>query len=119
MVPTHCRLFGTGVGLVRNSCDVCVDTLRARRQHVSFRINTPGALSPGERIPVVTIQLGSCGYVMDPFVQQLARLCRVHVTRCKWVFVPSHAVGRTIRNGVNELGSPRPARLTVAALWGA
>ena len=33
---------------------------------------------------------------MDPFVQQLASLCRLHVTRSKWVFVPSHAVGRTI-----------------------
>src|SRR3954470_496040 len=33
---------------------------------------------------------------MDPFVQQLAALCRDQVTRCKWVFVPSHAVGRTI-----------------------
>src|SRR3954447_1825994 len=33
---------------------------------------------------------------MDPFVQQLASLCRQHVTRSKWVFVPSHAVGRTI-----------------------
>ena len=33
---------------------------------------------------------------MDPFVQQLASLCRVQVTRCKWVFVPTHAVGRTI-----------------------
>src|SRR5688572_1686363 len=33
---------------------------------------------------------------MDPFVQQLADLCRMHVTRSKWVFVSSHAVGRTI-----------------------
>jgi len=33
---------------------------------------------------------------MDPFVQQLALLCRKHVTRSKWVFVPSHALGRTI-----------------------
>lgn len=33
---------------------------------------------------------------MDPFVQQLAELCRAQVTRSKWVFVPSHAVGRTI-----------------------
>ena len=33
---------------------------------------------------------------MDPFVRQVADLCRVHVTRCKWVFVPSHAIGRTI-----------------------
>ena len=33
---------------------------------------------------------------MDLFVQQLAALCRQHVTRSKWVFVPSHALGRTI-----------------------
>ncbi len=33
---------------------------------------------------------------MDPFVQQLASLCRAQVTRSKWVFVPSHAVGRTL-----------------------
>jgi RecB family exonuclease len=33
---------------------------------------------------------------MDPFVQQLAELCRTHVTRTKWVIVPSHAAGRTI-----------------------
>src|SRR3954470_6471048 len=33
---------------------------------------------------------------MDPFVQQLAALCRDQVTRCKWAFVPTHAVGRTI-----------------------
>src|SRR5262245_5797289 len=33
---------------------------------------------------------------MDPFVQQLAELCRAHVTRAKWVLVPSHAIGWTI-----------------------
>src|SRR5258705_4171067 len=33
---------------------------------------------------------------MDPFVQQLAAVCRDQVTRCKWVFVHSHALGRTI-----------------------
>jgi len=33
---------------------------------------------------------------MDPFVEQLASLCRDHVTRNKWVFVPSHALGRTL-----------------------
>src|SRR3954468_16358843 len=32
----------------------------------------------------------------DPFVDQLASLCRAHVTRSKWVFVPSHAIGRTL-----------------------
>ena len=33
---------------------------------------------------------------MDVFVEQLAALCREHVTRAKWVFVPSHALGRTL-----------------------
>ena len=30
------------------------------------------------------------------FVEQLAWLCREHVTRNKWVFVPTHAIGRTL-----------------------
>src|SRR5258706_6757076 len=33
---------------------------------------------------------------MDQFVAQLARLCTTHRTRAKWVFVPSHAIGRTL-----------------------
>lgn len=33
---------------------------------------------------------------MDPFVAQLAHLCTAHRTRAKWVFVPTHAVGRTL-----------------------
>jgi ATP-dependent helicase/nuclease subunit B len=33
---------------------------------------------------------------MDPFVDQLARLVVEHRTRAKWVFVPTHAIGRTI-----------------------
>jgi hypothetical protein len=32
----------------------------------------------------------------DPFVDQLATLCRAHPTRAKWVFVPTHAIGRTL-----------------------
>lgn len=32
----------------------------------------------------------------DPFVAQLAALCRAEPTRAKWVVVASHAVGRTI-----------------------
>jgi len=32
----------------------------------------------------------------DPFVAQLASLCRLEPTRAKWVIVPSHAVGRTL-----------------------
>jgi ATP-dependent helicase/nuclease subunit B len=33
---------------------------------------------------------------MDPFVEQLKRLCADHPTRAKWVFVPSHAIGHTL-----------------------
>jgi ATP-dependent helicase/nuclease subunit B len=33
---------------------------------------------------------------MDPFVAQIARLCAERPTRAKWVFVPSHALGRTL-----------------------
>jgi ATP-dependent helicase/nuclease subunit B len=33
---------------------------------------------------------------MDPFITQLAELCRAHPTRAKWVFVPAHAQGHTI-----------------------
>src|SRR5688572_32814872 len=42
---------------------------------------------------------------MDPFVQQLADLCRMHVTRSKWVFVPTHAVGRTIGERIALAGT--------------
>ena len=33
---------------------------------------------------------------MDPFTTQLIELCAAHPTRAKWVFVPTHAVGRTL-----------------------
>src|SRR6476661_9918016 len=33
---------------------------------------------------------------VDPFVAQLACLCTAHRTRAKWVFVPTHALGRTL-----------------------
>ena len=32
----------------------------------------------------------------DPFVAQLAGLCRAHPTRAKWVFVPAHSIGLTL-----------------------
>ena len=32
----------------------------------------------------------------DPFIVQLADLCRAHPTRAKWVFVPTHATGATL-----------------------
>jgi ATP-dependent helicase/nuclease subunit B len=33
---------------------------------------------------------------VDPFINQIADLCRTHQTPAKWVFVPSHAVGHTL-----------------------
>jgi hypothetical protein len=33
---------------------------------------------------------------MGPFVEQLKQLCAAHPTLAKWVFVPTHAIGRTI-----------------------
>ena len=33
---------------------------------------------------------------MDPFVDQLKDLCATYRTRSKWVFVPTHAIGRTL-----------------------
>src|SRR3954466_1898692 len=61
---------------------------------------------------------------MDPFVQQLAGLCRDQVTRCKWVFVPNHAIGRTIGErialeGTNWLNLRFVTPLDVALRMGA
>ena len=42
---------------------------------------------------------------MDPFIDQLAALCRAHVTRNKWVFVPTHAIGRTIGERIALAGT--------------
>src|SRR5262245_28307873 len=36
------------------------------------------------------------GTDVDVFLEQLGALCRKHVTRNKWVFVPSHAIGHTV-----------------------
>jgi hypothetical protein len=33
---------------------------------------------------------------VDPFVDQVKRLCVAHPTRSKWIFVPTHAIGRTL-----------------------
>src|ERR1700741_3129341 len=33
---------------------------------------------------------------MDPFVDQLKTVSRTFRTRSKWVFVPTHAIGRTV-----------------------
>ena len=61
---------------------------------------------------------------MDPFVRQLGQLSRTHVTSCKWVFVPSHAIGRTIGelialSGTNWLNLRFVTPLDVALRMGA
>src|SRR5215831_17618646 len=61
---------------------------------------------------------------MDLFVQQLAGLCRAQVTRCKWVFVPTHAIGRTLGerialDGTNWLNLRFVTPLDVALRMGA
>ena len=60
----------------------------------------------------------------DPFVEQLAALCGAHVTRNKWVFVPSHWIGRTIgeriaRGGTNWLNLRFVTPLDIALRMGA
>jgi RecB family exonuclease len=61
---------------------------------------------------------------MDPFVQELAALCRAQVTRSKWVFVPTHAIGRTLGErialeGTNWLNLRFVTPLDVALRMGA
>jgi len=43
---------------------------------------------------------------MDPFVHQLADLCRAEPTRAKWVIVPSHALGHTLGERLALGGTP-------------
>src|ERR1700738_614102 len=45
---------------------------------------------------IASQNIGVQGGGVDPFVAQLARLCTTHRTRAKWVFVPTHALGRTL-----------------------
>lgn len=49
----------------------------------------------------------------DPFLHQLAGLCRTHVMRAKWAFVPSHAIGRTLSEqmAIFKLGVDQLLRL--------
>lgn len=61
---------------------------------------------------------------MDPFILQLAELCRSYVTRAKWVLVPSHAIGRTLGerialNGTNWLNLRFVTPLDIALRMGA
>jgi ATP-dependent helicase/nuclease subunit B len=41
----------------------------------------------------------------DPFVRQLADLCRAHPTRAKWVFVPSLAAGHALGERLARTGT--------------
>jgi RecB family exonuclease len=60
----------------------------------------------------------------DPFIDQLAHLCHQHPTRAKWVFVPSHAIGRVIGerlalSGTNWLNLHFVTPLDIALRMGA
>jgi hypothetical protein len=61
---------------------------------------------------------------LDPFINQLADLCRTNPTMVKWVIVPSHAAGHTLgerlalegRNWVNlRFAVPLDLALQMAA----
>ncbi|HEY1305395.1 MAG TPA: hypothetical protein VGF24_17685 [Vicinamibacterales bacterium] len=57
-------------------------------------------------------------------MSQLSELCRAHVTRSKWVFVPTHAIGRTIGEhialgGTNWLNPRFVTPLDIAPRMGA
>src|SRR3954469_13763173 len=41
----------------------------------------------------------------DPFVDQLAALCRAQPTRAKWVLVPTHHIGRTLGDRIALSGT--------------
>jgi RecB family exonuclease len=61
---------------------------------------------------------------MNPFVDQLKRLCILHPVRAKWVFVPTHAIGRTLgeriaREGRNWLNLRFITPLDIALRMGA
>src|SRR4029453_10563739 len=61
---------------------------------------------------------------MDPFVGQLKGLCATYPTRAKWVFVPTHAIGRTLGDrmvleGTNWLNLRFVTPLDIALLMGA
>src|SRR3954449_8176601 len=61
---------------------------------------------------------------MDPFVDQLKTLCRTFPTRSKWVFVPTHGIGRTLGDrlvleGTNWLNLRFVTPLDIALRMGA
>ena len=87
----------------------------------------PSEQHPRDLLTDSSAPSGFCGShvrVMDPFVSQLARLCREQVTRCKWVLVPSHVIGRTIGerialDGTNWLNLRFVTPLDIALRMGA
>ena len=61
---------------------------------------------------------------VDPFVDQLKHLCVAQPTRSKWIFVPAHAIGRTLgeriaREGTNWLNLRFVTPLDIALRMGA
>ena len=61
---------------------------------------------------------------VDPFLEQLKKLCRQFPTRSKWVFVPTHAIGHTlgerlVLEGTNWLNVRFVTPLDIALRMGA
>jgi hypothetical protein len=42
---------------------------------------------------------------VEPFVHQVNRLCAAYPTRAKWVFVPTHSIGRTVGERITIEGT--------------
>ena len=66
--------------------------MRTRRRADSYDRRVTNSADP-EPLPI------------DPFVTQLASLCVTQRTRVKWVFVPTHALGRTLGEGIALAGT--------------
>lgn len=54
---------------------------------------------------MTSVSIASTARPSDPFVAQLADLCRTERTRAKWVFVPVHAIGLTLGDRLAREGT--------------
>ncbi len=84
---------------------------RGPEENIPFRRQSSQWLIQGCRHSLAILNLrliasGVQGGGVDPFVAQLARLCTTHRTRAKWVFVPTHSLGRTLGERNRARGLP-------------
>ena len=72
-----------------------------------FSAAGPNILAAGASVPPEAIRTRrnhpvrphayDCGsFAMESFADHLVALCKAHPTRAKWVFVPTHGIGRTL-----------------------